>query len=101
MLNRKNWANWPTISQLLEAYDAFCGCSGSRLYYKGDGVFIEEYYVMRRWGGELECDVDTAEIAYLDVYKCWLAYNQWKKAGKPIPTPATEVANDDAVDLPF
>lgn len=100
-MKTKNWANWPTISQLINAYNAFNGCYGVQVSYIGNGIFVEEYYVMRGWGGELECDIDSQEIPYIDMYRAWEAYNKWKKSGEPIPTPATEVCSDEYEDLPF
>lgn len=97
---KRTWDNWPTIDQLIEAYNAF-STSYERVWYKGDGVFIEEAYTRVVWCGELEVDTITEEISYLQMYKLWLAYEAFKKEGMPIPTPSTEIAEDDAPELPF
>ena len=100
MLNPNNWANWPTIGQLIWAYESFCGCSHSHVVYKGDGIFMCETLVYLGYP-TCDIDVDVYPIEYIEMYKTWIAYNKWKAAGEPIPTPATEVANDEYEDLPF
>lgn len=94
MLSRKHWANWPTIKQLIDAYYEFCGTTSSRMTYMGNGLFVEEHPVLRRWGYEIECDIDSVEYSYLDMYKIWCIYTEWEKSGMP-------VVNDDAIELPF
>lgn len=101
MMNRKNWANWPTIQQLIDTYEDFCGCSHCRvIYYEKENTFMCETLVYMGYP-TCDVDVDVYPIEYIEMYKTWVAHTKWKESGMPIPTPVTEVANDDAIDLPF
>lgn len=93
------WSNWPTIGQLIEAYENFCGCSNSRVLYKGNGEFVYEGLV---YYGYPTCDVDVEVyvIEYIEMYKTYLAYKEWLATGKcSMLTPHSN--EEETYDLPF
>lgn len=93
------WSNWPTIGQLIEAYENFCGCSHCRVLYKGDGIFVYEGLV---YMGYPTCDVDVEvyEIEYLEMYQIYCSYKEWLATGKCSRlTPHNN--EEETYDLPF
>lgn len=94
MLNKKNWANWPTIAQLERAAEAFLGGYRVGVEYKGNGKFFYQMEVIYGCPWSPDVDIDEGVLEYYTVYHMWLDFEKWKKS-------TADLATQDDEDLPF
>lgn len=85
MLNKKNWANWPTIAELERAAEGFLGSYRVGVEYKGNGQFFYQMEVIYGCPWSPDVDIEEGIFDYLTVYHMWLDLEEWTKNKGSIP----------------